>query len=47
MKTSYLFLAKGFEEIEALAVVDVMRRAGAEIKMISMADGRDVTGDME
>ena len=45
MKTSYLFLAKGFEEIEALAVVDVMRRACAEIKMISMADGRDVTGE--
>ena len=26
MKRSYLFLAEGFEEIEALTVVDVMRR---------------------
>ena len=31
MKTSYLFLAEGFEDIEALATVDIMRRAGREV----------------
>ncbi|MBR1881799.1 MAG: DJ-1/PfpI family protein [Muribaculaceae bacterium] len=34
MKKSYVFLAKGFEEIEALTVVDVMRRAGMPVEMI-------------
>lgn len=39
MKTSYLFLAEGFEEIEALTVVDVMRRAGMEVVTVSI-DGK-------
>lgn len=26
-KVSFLFLAEGFEEVEALTIVDVMRRA--------------------
>ena len=33
MNTSYIFLANGFEEIEALTVVDVMRRAGMDVKV--------------
>ncbi len=36
----YLFLADGFEEIEALAPVDFIRRAGAEIVTVG------VTGDL-
>lgn len=32
----YLFLAEGFEEVEALAVVDVLRRAGLEIKTVGL-----------
>ena len=36
----YVFLAEGFEEIEALAPVDVMRRAGLTVTMVS------VTGDL-
>lgn len=40
MKTMYVFLADGFEEIEALAPVDVMRRAGLAVTMVS------VTGDL-
>lgn len=44
MKTSYLFLAEGFEEIEALTVVDVMRRAGMDIKTVSISDQSTVRG---
>ncbi len=36
METTYLFLADGFEEIEALATVDLLRRAGVEVKTVSI-----------
>ena len=36
MKTMYVFLAEGFEEIEALAPVDVMRRAGLAVTLVSV-----------
>ncbi len=32
----YLFLAEGFEEIEALTVVDLCRRSGIEIKTVGI-----------
>lgn len=44
MKTSYLFLADGFEEIEALTVVDVMRRAGMPLRTVSINRDNTVTG---
>ncbi|HIY36829.1 MAG TPA: DJ-1/PfpI family protein [Candidatus Paraprevotella stercorigallinarum] len=44
MKPVYLFFAEGSEEVEALAVVDILRRAGIDIKIVSVADGRLVTG---
>ena len=44
MKTMYLFLAEGFEEIEALAPVDVMRRAGLRVVMVSTTDNLVVQG---
>ena len=44
MKISYLFLAEGFEEIEALTVVDMMRRAGMEIRTVSITDEKIVSG---
>jgi len=37
-------LVDGFEEIEALTPVDLLRRAGAEVVMASLAPGRLVTG---
>ena len=43
MKISYLFLAEGFEEIEALTVVDMMRRAGMEIRTVSITDEKIVS----
>lgn len=44
MQRSFLFLAEGFEEIEALSVVDIMRRAGMDIKTVSITDSKEVTG---
>lgn len=43
-KTSYLFLANGFEEIEALTTVDILRRAGIEIETVSITDDKTVAG---
>lgn len=44
MKKSYLFLAEGFEEIEALTVVDVMRRAGMPVVTVSVTEELEVLG---
>ncbi|MBO4994629.1 MAG: DJ-1/PfpI family protein [Muribaculaceae bacterium] len=44
MKASYLFLANGFEEIEALGTVDVLRRANMELITVSISDSKEVTG---
>lgn len=44
MKHSYLFLADGFEEIEALATVDVLRRAGVRVETVSIKSDNTVTG---
>ena len=44
MEKSYLFLADGFEEIEALAVVDILRRGGVDLIMVSITDNKHVKG---
>lgn len=42
MSLVYVFLAEGFEEVEALAVVDVLRRADIDTKMVSVSDKYEV-----
>ena len=39
-----ILLADGFEEIEALTPLDMLRRAGADIKTVSISDEKTVTG---
>lgn len=39
-----VFLAEGFEEIEALTVVDICRRAGIEVRTVSVESSRTVEG---
>lgn len=43
MKSVIVLLADGFEECEALIVVDILRRAGVEVTMASINGGFDVT----
>lgn len=38
------FLAEGFEEIEALTPVDILRRAGVEISTVAVGKGKVVIG---
>ncbi len=40
----YLFMADGFEEVEGLTVVDLVRRAGIELKTVSVMGRIEVTG---
>lgn len=44
MKKVYVFLADGFEEIEGLTVVDILRRAGVETETVSVGESREVEG---
>lgn len=44
MKQSFLFLADGFEEVEALTAVDVLRRAGMPVKTVSITSSLQVRG---
>lgn len=54
MNDSFVFLADGFEDIEAITVIDVLRRAGITVKTVSItqslqvrsAHGITVTADL-
>ncbi|MCM1174179.1 MAG: DJ-1/PfpI family protein [Blautia sp.] len=39
-----VFFAEGFEEIEALTVVDILRRGGVDVDMVSVTGEKSVTG---
>ena len=41
---NYLFLDNGFEEIEALTTVDLLRRANIELTTVSLTGEKQVTG---
>lgn len=44
MSKVYAFLANGFEEVECLAVVDLLRRANIDVDMVSITNNKYVTG---
>ena len=44
MEKVYIFLTTGFEEIEALATIDILRRGGVNIQSASLTGERTVTG---
>lgn len=44
MKKVYLFLAEGFEEIEAIATIDMLRRAGIDVNSVSITSQHNVKG---
>ena len=44
MAKVYVFMADGCEEIEALTPVDLLRRAGVEVRMVSVMGRKDVCG---
>ena len=47
MKKVVVFLADGFEEVEGLTVVDLLRRAGAVVETVSVMGNCRLTEHME
>lgn len=44
MSKVFIFLADGFEEIEGLTVVDLLRRAGIDAVTVSIGSSKKITG---
>jgi 4-methyl-5(b-hydroxyethyl)-thiazole monophosphate biosynthesis len=44
MKKIAVHLAEGFEEIEAVTIIDVLRRAEIDVIVVSITDKQEVTG---
>ena len=47
MKKIYVFLADGFEEIEGLTVVDLLRRAGLDVVTVSIKEEKRIMGGQQ
>ncbi|WP_321343178.1 DJ-1 family glyoxalase III [uncultured Draconibacterium sp.] len=47
MKKIAVHLAEGFEEIEAISIIDTLRRAGFEVTVVSMNKSMEVEGAHE
>lgn len=43
MKKAYILLAEGFEVIEALAPIDILKRAGVEVVKVAVGSSLDIT----
>ena len=39
---AFVLLANGFEDIEAVAPIDILRRGGVDVKTVSITDSTDV-----
>lgn len=44
MKKAVMLFANGYEEVEALMTVDLLKRAGVDIRLVSINDDLTVTG---
>ena len=44
MTKTFIFLAPGFEETEAVVPIDILRRAGLEVETVSITSQKEVTG---
>ncbi len=42
--TTLVFLADGFEELEAIAIIDILRRANISVQTVSITENRSVIG---
>ena len=44
MKKVFIFLATGFEEVEAISIIDILRRGDVEVKIVSIEQNKLVEG---
>ena len=44
LKKAIVFLANGFEEMEAIGTVDILRRGGIDVRTVSISNERKVAG---